>query len=630
LTSGPHAFSGNLKGALAELKKVVADLNAGRTIDHAYAKSVIDAAQKGIEEWKATVSKYFTNGTAPLPPEVQQILNSIEAIKTALNAPKDCLAQNIPTTTTPSGRNTIIRLFPIDACTLSAEQKSVLDNSMDNIDQEQVKIDNILKKFQCGCPSIFDDWGSSDGECDDVISLIDKMKASISEGKSKSWNDETKSGQLSLGNSCFTNITVTAISKVVSPEDYSIKDDGIWFKGVVFSVTDNTNKKEKIESLRKYLFGETQNVNVLNIITLNTEDANSSDIWPQTDDLTINVEANGKALAKGEYAFISNQPMMPNITVTVKSNKYKKIKAKLIVSYITTGLGSANRSYIDYFPSQSQGVEFNLPNANKWNIDFGETFCGGKAVINFFDESNNQIGQFIFHIRGKNPTRATVYDYITQHSYDSEYWFFRRIAIHESNSENDTGYLHQFGVGTTYGTNLNGHGLPGLPIIGYPQGFGIMQIDNFLLNGVETLASKDEVWNWQRNIDRGYFVLNLKKGQTIIDINKEKSEIKTIFESNPNSVSLAADVVAGDFTFIHAPTNISGFSSINNPYFMRGRTITGTQKSFIDAHIIKRYNGGQYYNSKKEDGDPRKGLWFTIPLNIYHFNYVERIGQTNE
>jgi len=35
LTSGPHAYSGNLKGALAELKKVVADLNAGRTIDPA-------------------------------------------------------------------------------------------------------------------------------------------------------------------------------------------------------------------------------------------------------------------------------------------------------------------------------------------------------------------------------------------------------------------------------------------------------------------------------------------------------------------------------------------------------------------------------------------------------------------
>ena len=140
MTSGPHTYSGKLKEALAELKKVVADLNAGRTIDPAYAKSVIDAAQKGIEEWKTTVSKYFTNGTAPLPPEVQQILNSIEAIKTALNAPKDCLAQNIPTTTSPSGRNTIIRLFPIDACTLSAEQKGVLEGLEEKINENISKI----------------------------------------------------------------------------------------------------------------------------------------------------------------------------------------------------------------------------------------------------------------------------------------------------------------------------------------------------------------------------------------------------------------------------------------------------------------------------------------------------------
>jgi hypothetical protein len=148
LTSGPHAYSGNLKGALAELKKVVADLNAGRTIDPAYAKSVIDAAQKGIEEWKTTVSKYFTNGTAPLPPEVQQILNSIEAIKTSLNAPKDCLAQNIPTTTSPSGRNNIIRLFPIDACTLSEEQKNILQASLGGIEQNSNEIALLEKKIE--------------------------------------------------------------------------------------------------------------------------------------------------------------------------------------------------------------------------------------------------------------------------------------------------------------------------------------------------------------------------------------------------------------------------------------------------------------------------------------------------
>jgi len=148
LTQDPGSFSGKLKEALAELKKVVADINAGKTIDPAYAKSVIEAAQKGIEEWKATVSKYFTESSSTLPPEVQQILNSIEAIKTSLDAPKNCLAANIPPSSPSGSKKAVIFSLTFEVCTLSEEQKNILQASLGEIEQNSNEIALLEKKIE--------------------------------------------------------------------------------------------------------------------------------------------------------------------------------------------------------------------------------------------------------------------------------------------------------------------------------------------------------------------------------------------------------------------------------------------------------------------------------------------------
>jgi len=239
LTSGPHAYSGNLKGALAELKKVVADLNAGRTIDPAYAKSVIDAAQKGIEEWKTTVSKYFTNGTAPLPPEVQQILNSIEAIKTALNAPKDCLAQNIPTTTSPSGRNNIIRLFPIDACTLSAEQKSILEDVSDNLESNLDALANLFdyKRIKL----------NDNGNCLSISNIISGLRVVPLLNTPNLWFYDLPENCLNTtennvqANTPSSSINLGTVHLSIST---SVKSNGLKLKEPLFAQIDENNPKK--------------------------------------------------------------------------------------------------------------------------------------------------------------------------------------------------------------------------------------------------------------------------------------------------------------------------------------------------------------------------------------------------
>lgn len=106
----------------------------------------------------------------------------------------------------------------------------------------------------------------------------------------------------------------------------------------------------------------------------------------------------------------------------------------------------------------------------------------------------------IFHIRGTNPTEQEVRTYLAAQSYNE--WFLMKIIREESGSTIVGQAMKQFNPGTNYGTAWTS--AVGCPNMGYPSGFGLMQLDNFgTANGNLLVATPNQIWNWKTNINRG-------------------------------------------------------------------------------------------------------------------------------
>ncbi|WP_346883765.1 hypothetical protein [uncultured Algibacter sp.] len=332
-------------------------------------------------------------------------------------------------------------------------------------------------------------------------------------------------------------------------------------------------------------------------------------------------------------AWITKEPKMPEIKIINKS--LFSISANLTIEYDmqkTYNGQSYNRLFKDTYP-KSKSIPFpsNNPNASniengkvnirssgEWIVHFSNEIRGGKATIEYTSGSGlmEKKELFVFHIRGENPRKADVLNYITQKGYLSEYWFFMKIIRHESGTHKRDEFFQFNNKNNTYSASDQ---LNGLPNYGGPKGLGLSQLDN-------PLPTNQEAWNWKINIDGAKKLLDTKKKEISNkfyyegkNTNNQVTKFGWIHQANewnknnPNNlIKQLGDQKEGKVLFGFTSTSMAGVPQEINDYFNKNKT-SKAQRSYFDACLIKYYNGGGYYikldNSKRPPKWIIKNFW---------------------
>ncbi|MFW6256692.1 MAG: hypothetical protein ACOC2O_00975, partial [Bacillota bacterium] len=125
-----------------------------------------------------------------------------------------------------------------------------------------------------------------------------------------------------------------------------------------------------------------------------------------------------------------------------------------------------------------------------WGIE-AQDLCGGK--VNFNVNINNFTQEFAFEMKGENAEEETVLDYTGEKASD-DLWYAEAIASHES-----IGGRQFVDEDTPDYVMLNEKGVP---LVGFPDGWGIMQLEGGARRGAEG-NYRELAWNWQKNVDGG-------------------------------------------------------------------------------------------------------------------------------
>jgi hypothetical protein len=171
------------------------------------------------------------------------------------------------------------------------------------------------------------------------------------------------------------------------------------------------------------------------------------------------------------------------------------------------------------FPAASEFI--GIPYGQFWYATrdyFGRQFFGGDAVFNFSDSLSESPRSFTFKIRGRNPTPAAARSYVSAVGAPR---YATAIFQHES-------YLPKYA--TIYNQFYPTGESEGEPVWGYPDGWGLAQIDR---TSEKTTASTTEVWNWQANLSGGLGVLEEKRKAALAYFEYIKRTYPTKWEEPP-------------------------------------------------------------------------------------------------
>lgn len=325
------------------------------------------------------------------------------------------------------------------------------------------------------------------------------------------------------------------------------------------------------------------------------------------------------------YQLITATPVMPDIRIRPFKSNYTdsaEIDVRLKIEYKRWNADNTQvRNDSTFYPSSGwKKVKIN----EIWDIDFGAEMRGGKAYVYY--KSGNTTKSEIFYIRGTNPTEQAVRTYLTAQSYNE--WFIIKIIREESGSTVVGQAMKQFNSGTNYGTAWTS--TIGCPNMGYPRGFGLMQLDNFgTANGTLLVANPNQIWNWKANIDRGVqFLRDDKIDWAERRINGYLTTIQNWNAANPdNPVNDSIKIERGDNAGSTVLTVPEGNTTINETIAINP---TGTQRRIQDALTLKYYNGGSYCTLRLKQ-ITNKPYWTIDRLNNLNppFNYVERVCGRN-
>lgn len=183
--------------------------------------------------------------------------------------------------------------------------------------------------------------------------------------------------------------------------------------------------------------------------------------------------------------------------------------------------------------------------------------------------------------------------------------------------------MHQFNPGKNYTPD----GTIGVPNWGKPNGYGLMQLDNFGENkdGTKIYATIHELWNWKHNIDRGVKFIRENKAKWARDkmrdyieaYNKTKHQlygtIKYYIENGPDAGKEVTELREGK----------------RNEYEIFSIFPLGIERSMTDAITIRYYNGGLYCRYIQKNINDGISPWVITPLNSNGWNYVERVCETS-
>ncbi|ANH82690.1 hypothetical protein A8C56_18430 [Niabella ginsenosidivorans] len=366
----------------------------------------------------------------------------------------------------------------------------------------------------------------------------------------------------------------------------------------------------------------------------------------------IKVFDNGNEIKEGAYVFISENPEMPRLKIELtigKDYNYKKVLFRLKTEFVFKASEVLfDRNDIDYFPAKSDTGQNMFREAaagqvTSWEVDFRGLFRGGTATVEAYSgDGKTLIKKFIFYIRGKNPLKTTVKDYLTSQQYLSKYWFVFKIIVSESGSE-DVTVARQFWdpeyvktkvkgkikkVEANYGPSGRGLESKGMPNYGFPDGWGVGQIDFAAEKRNKSALSKadaawldnldknpDYIWNWKKNIEiKMTKKIPEKVKAAVAQFNKIFKGVKTLQSFSQQE---------GLITYKTCPSTISEFSAFSS--YLPDTASGDSEKSILDAELIKLYNGGHYIT-----GVTSKGALQINRLNSLGFNYNERIGNVKD
>ncbi|SDD18083.1 hypothetical protein [Niabella drilacis] len=371
-------------------------------------------------------------------------------------------------------------------------------------------------------------------------------------------------------------------------------------------------------------------------------------------DLTflIQVFDNNTEIKEGAYVFITEKPEMPKLRIALtigKEYNYKKILFRLKTEFVFKASELPfDRKDVDYFPAgsgsgQSIFKEAAAGQTTSWDVDFGGIFRGGTATVEAYGgDGRTLIKKFVFYIRGRNPLKKTVKDYLISQQYLSKYWFVFKIIVSESGSEEvtvarqfwDPEYVKAKVKGKTkkveagYGPSGRGIESKGMPNYGFPDGWGVGQIDFAAEKRDKASLSKadaawledldkhpDYIWNWKKNIE-------IKMTRKIPEkVKAAVAQFNKLFKGVKKLSSFSQQ--EGLITYKTCPSTISEFSSFGS--YMPDTASGDSEKSILDAELIKLYNGGHYIT-----GIDAKDLLRINRLNSLGFNYNERIGNVKD
>lgn len=341
-------------------------------------------------------------------------------------------------------------------------------------------------------------------------------------------------------------------------------------------------------------------------------------------DLEIATWVDDKRIYKGEHTEISAEPdpKMPKIKVILTSKIPQEYNVRLKIQF-------EHSTYYDKTPDYFPSNGFFVVNSNgriEAHINFDNKIRGGLATVEVFSKTDikTPIKIFEFGMRGKNPSTDAVIAYIDEKGYSNEFWFFKAMFRHES--------------GTMYKTIARQFKEDGTPTWGTPHGWGLMQLDN----KVAKVATKKELWNWKSNLDKAFDIVKEKSNNSISGFKETIKDIKSKKILSENILP-ATEQLEGQYSYSHIKTNVSGYNIIND-YF--DDYVGNDKKSFLEADIIKRYNGGRYYkNEIKKEKDVYYSNWYidrfeswfekkkvngeesTIEYQNYYVNDISNINQ---
>jgi len=298
--------------------------------------------------------------------------------------------------------------------------------------------------------------------------------------------------------------------------------------------------------------------------------------------LSVELKDGDTVIDENQYAYIDGDPEMPQLTARLKPDGLSgNAKWQLFIEY-----KREDRDDEEYYPGPNADSWKTVAASEAWNIadDFGENFRGGKCSLKFEYEETEC--QFIFHIRGYNPTEAAAKNYLNANGP----WYAYCIAKHESGTQNNRTYL-QFNELGTLGPNWNDYQYCPNRGPSSPRDWGMMQLTQFATEygGEERQPYEQELWNWKENVDTAIDVMDVKKQEV-------QQHLK----------NMAPDGAGG---YIMPPdTTVSGVE------FKSGTAKTSDQLGFI-----KRYNAGWFWTAYDEETEE----WTHVTLDGN--DYTEKV-----